>query len=154
MDDALPGLLAVDLGLRAGLARFGADGALAWYRSTHFASRAVMKQALPGVLADAAPLGWIVVEGDRALGDLWERAAARIGAELLRVTPETWRASLLLPRERRSGALAKERALSLAREIIARSPAANPTSLRHDAAEAVLIGAWAVRELGLGAPRG
>lgn len=142
------GLLAVDLGLRAGLARYGADGELSWYRSTRFANRGVVRRAVAGILAEAAPLAWLVVEGDRHLGELWVRAAERAGVRVMGVTAERWREALLLPREQRSGAAAKRRALGRAREIIGASSAPNPTSLTHDAAEAVLIGRWAVAALG------
>jgi hypothetical protein len=56
---------------------------------------------------------------------------------------EDWRKSLLLPYQRRSGADAKAAADGLARDVIDRSGAKRPTSLRHDAAEAILVGAWA-----------
>jgi hypothetical protein len=41
-----------------------------------------------------------------------------------------------------------EPAADLARRVIAWSNATRPTSLRHDAADAILIGLWSVLELG------
>jgi hypothetical protein len=43
---------------------------------------------------------------------------------------------------------AKQNADQMARKVIAWSNAPSPTSLRHDAAEAILIGLWAVIEMG------
>lgn len=61
------------------------------------------------------------------------------------VDAETWRRALLLPRDRRSGAQAKEAADGLARAVIAWSDAPAPKgTLRHDAAEAIGAGLWGV----------
>ncbi|MFP2902614.1 hypothetical protein ACLEQD_40940, partial [Corallococcus sp. 4LFB] len=48
----------------------------------------------------------------------------------------------------RSGALAKDAADGLARRVIDWSHAPRPTSLRHDAAEAILLGLWGALEVG------
>lgn len=61
---------------------------------------------------------------------------------------EDWRASLLYPREQRSGIDAKRTADVLARRVIEWSRAPRATSLRHDAAEAILIGFWGALSLG------
>ncbi len=142
-----PTLLAVDLGLRCGFARFGPDGRLRGYRSTNFGKVTRLRRAVPGVLAEIPDLAAVVVEGDRALGDLWERGAKRRSARFLHVAPETWRAALLSGRVRSSLPL-KEAADALARRVITWSGAPRPTSLRHDAAEAILIGLWGALELG------
>ena len=55
---------------------------------------------------------------------------------------ETWRQDLLIPRQRRTGRDAKRTAGVLARRVIEWSGAKRPTSLRHDVAEAILIGLW------------
>jgi hypothetical protein len=60
-----------------------------------------------------------------------------------------WRRGLLLPRERRTGALSKEAADAYARRIIAWSDAKTPKgALKHDAAEAICVGLWACVEAG------
>ncbi len=142
------GLLAVDVGLRTGLAAYGRDGRLRWYRSHHWADRTRMRRAVRGVLRAAAPLEWVVLEGGGPLAELWKREAARGGAATLVVAAETWRERLLWPRERRTGPAAKRHAGVLARRAIAWSGLPRPTSLRSDAAEAVLVGLWAVVHLG------
>ncbi|MBJ6760113.1 hypothetical protein JGU66_05020 [Myxococcaceae bacterium JPH2] len=143
-----PGLLAVDLGLRSGLARYGREGRLRWYRSQNFATQSRLKRAVPQVLHAAAPLAWLVLEGGGPVAEVWEREAQRRALPVLRVSAEDWRARLLYAREQRSSALAKDAADGLARRVIEWSHADRPTSLRHDAAEAVLLGLWAVLEVG------
>lgn len=150
-------LLAVDLGLRLGWAAFGAEGRLVAYGSRHFASRTALRKAVPAILSAFPALDRIVVEGGGDLALPWEREAGRRGLAVVRVPSETWRAALLPARDRRTGREAKLAAGRKAREIIRRSGAKRPTSLRHDAAEAVLIGTWAVsapRAGGGAAPRG
>ncbi|NOK13350.1 hypothetical protein [Corallococcus exercitus] len=143
-----PALLAVDLGLRSGLARFGADGRLRWYRSQNFGTHARLKRAVPAVLQDASPLAWLVLEGGGPIADIWEREALRRALPVLRVAAEDWRHRLLYAREQRNGSLAKDAADGLARRVIDWSHAPRPTSLRHDAAEAILLGLWGALEVG------
>lgn len=141
-------LLAVDLGVRTGLALFGDDGRLLRYRSQNFGSAARLKRALPSLLDGDRDLAWLVVEGGGPLADAWEREAARRRIAVRRIGAEEWRRMLLYPREQRSGVQAKSTADGLARRIIDWSGAPRPTSLRHDAAEAILIGFWGVLEAG------
>jgi hypothetical protein len=141
-------LLAVDLGLRTGLAVFGPDGRLRSYRSQNLGTRSRLKRAAAGTVAAHAPLAALAVEGDAALARLWVREAERRGARSLVVAPERWRVLLLHPRERRDGATAKQHAGRVARATIAWSGAPTPTALRHDAAEAICIGLYAVLALG------
>ena len=143
-----PALLAVDLGLRSGLALYGPDGRVRWYRSQNFGSQSRLKRAVPSVLHSAAPLAWLVLEGGGPIAEVWEREALRRALPVLRVSAQDWRARLLYAREQRSGGLAKDAADGLARRVIEWSAASRPTSLRHDAAEAVLLGLWACLEVG------
>ena len=141
-------LLAVDLGLRCGLARYDDTGRLVSYRSTNFGSVSRLRSAVWTILRDAGPPEHLILEGDRTLARHWRRAAERQGCQVHEVSPETWRQALLLARQQRSGADAKEAADELARQVIDWSGAPRPTRLRHDAAEAILIGLWAVLEVG------
>jgi len=143
-----PGLLAVDLGLRSGLALYGPDGRLVEYHSRNFGNRARLKRAVPSVLKALGPLAWLVLEGGGPVADIWEREATRRALQVLRVSAEDWREALLYAREQRSGAQAKDVADALARRVIDWSRAPRPTSLRHDAAEAILLGLWGVLEVG------
>ena len=141
-------LLAIDLGLCAGLAIYGADGRLSSYASRNFGNRSRLKRAIPNVLAAVPGLKVVVVEGDRSMGEWWAKAAERHGATTLFVSAEVWRPRLLLSREQHSGVDAKHFADRLSRRVIAWSGAKAPTSLNDDAAEAILIGLWGVLEVG------
>lgn len=141
-------LLAVDLGLRTGLALYGADGRLQWYRSQNFGSNARLKRGAFGVLKKLSGVEHLVLEGGGTLAELWAKEGERRGLRVRVVDAETWRRALLYPRERRSGEEAKAAADTLARRVIEWSGAARPTSLRHDAAEAILVGLWGVIRAG------
>jgi hypothetical protein len=144
-DSPSPCLLAVDLGLRTGLALYGDDGRLRWYRSQHFGAASSLRRRVPALLDGVSHL---VVEGGGPLASAWADAAAARHIELRWVSAETWRRAFLYPREQRSGERAKRVADELARRVIAWSAARRPTALRHDTAEAILIGLWGVLELG------
>ena len=109
-------LLAVDLGLKTGLALFGENGKLIWYRSHNF------------------------IEGGGNLATVWEKEAERRGLAWHQIGAGEWRQLLLYSREQRSGPEAKKHAGEFARKVIEWSGTAHPTSLRHDAAEAIMIG--------------
>lgn len=143
-------ILAVDLGLWAGLACYAVDddgtARLSWFRAQHFATIAVLKRAIPRVLDEAPGLSLLVLEGDRHLGDLWAKLAEKRGARVVRVSPEVWRPVMLLPREQRDGPTAKAAAVRVAHDLIAASDARRPrTALVDDVAEAIVIGAWAAQ---------
>ena len=143
-------LLAVDLGLRTGLALYGEADGLRWYRSQHFGSRAALRRGAFGLLRDEAGAGLqhVVVEGGGRLAEVWAREADRFGATFHTADAADWRTALLHPREQRSSQTAKEAADRLARHVIEASRAVRPTSLRHDAAEAILLGLWHAAALG------
>jgi hypothetical protein len=144
----MPNLLAIDLGLRTGLAIYRSDGRLASYRSHNFGAPARLRKGAPTVLAEIPDLEIVVIEGGGALAEIWEKAIMRRGLRLIQIDAETWRERLLYAREQRSGLQAKQHADDLARRVIEWSAAPRPTALRHDAAEAILIGLWAVLEVG------
>lgn len=144
----MPHLLAVDLGLRTGLALYDADGRLVRYRSQNFGSLSRLKQGAFREVNGVPELDALVVEGDANLAKPWLRAAERRGAKTFAIHAHDWRPAILNERAQRSGRDAKEAADGLARAIIAMSGAKKPTSLRHDAAEAILIGWWGCIQLG------
>ena len=141
-------LLAVDLGLRTGLALFGEDGKLLWYRSSNFGSRPRLRKAAYSVLNEAEGVSIVTIEGGGDLALPWISEIERRGLRTLQINAERWRTSLLLSRQQRHGLDAKRHADTLARKIIEWSAAKRPTSLRHDAAEAICIGFWAVLHVG------
>ena len=137
-------LLAIDLGLRWGWAAFGTSKRLLGYGSRHYGSRAALRRAVPRILQEYPALAELVIEGGGDLAGPWEKEAVRRGIAVRRIYGETWRRTMLAPSQRRRGEDAKEAADVLARAFIERSGAPRPTSLRHDAAEAILVGAWAM----------
>ena len=143
-------LLAIDMGLRTGLAVYGPDGRLKSYRSKHFGSRSELRRGVPTILREAPPLGWIWLEGGGDIAEVWEKQAAHRGIEFRQVHAAAWRKSLMLPRQQRSGEIAKREADGLARRVIAWSGASKPKGdLRHDAAEAILLGIHGAIEVNL-----
>jgi hypothetical protein len=145
----VPSLLAVDVGLRTGLAHFAPDGRLIWYRSQHFGSVPRLRRGVHGLLDRLPQLGWLVLEGGGPLADVWKREGDKRSLTVLQIGAERWRERFLYDRERRTASDAKHNAGEIARKIIAWSEAPRPTSLRHDAAEAIVIGMWGVLEVGL-----
>ena len=148
-------MLAIDLGLRTGLAYFDERGRLARYHSHHVASRAALKRQVAATLKSYSPLGQVAMEGDPALYAIWARLLDKWGVPSALIQARRWREALLLPRERdHGGKQAKASAQAAALEVIAWSGAPRPKgALRHDAAEAILIGLWACLEYGWLDPR-
>lgn len=141
-------LLAVDTGLKTGLALFNGKGRLVWYRSQHYPSAGLLKKAVYGIFKESPEISRLVIEGGGPLADIWIRQAAKHQVSILQISAETWRAKLLFQREQRTGSQAKIHADKLARAVIDWSGAKQPTSLQHDAAEAILAGFWAVIQAG------
>jgi hypothetical protein len=136
--------LAIDLGLRCGWATFDREGRLIGYGSRHFGNRTTLRKAIPQILDEHPRLERVVIEGGGDLFVPWKKEADRRGIVVAQVMGEEWRRQILLPRDRTSGKDAKAAADGAAREVIERSGAKRPTSLRHDAAEAILVGTWAI----------
>jgi len=141
-------LLAVDLGVKTGLALYGQNGRLLWYRSQNFGSAERLRRGVRGVLDTLPHLAWLVLEGGGPLADIWIHAATRRHIPIRQISAEAWRRQFLYAREQRSGVQAKESATELARRVITWSGARRPTSLRDDAAEAILIGLWGTLAVG------
>lgn len=141
-------LLAVDVGLKIGLALYNQDGRLAWYRSQHFGSPDRLRRAVHRLLGEIEDLSVLVLEGGGPLAEIWSHEADRREIPVRRIAAEQWRNAVFYPRQQRSGPQAKRSADPLARRVIEWSGATRPTSLRHDAAEAILIGLWGVLDAG------
>lgn len=142
--DPQPTLLAVDLGLRSGLALYRRDGRLLWYRSTNFATLQRLKRAVGGILDSIDNLQAVVLEGGGQLAGPWQRECARRSIPCRTLSAEAWRRRLLWPSQQQTASQAKLQAGELAREVIDCLALKRPTSLRHDAAEAILIGLYAL----------
>jgi len=95
-------LLAVDLGVRTGLALYGRDGRLKWYRSRNFGTIQRLRRGVSAVLGDIPDIAWLVLEGGGELAQIWEREATRRSVPVIRINAELWRKEFLYPREQRS----------------------------------------------------
>ena len=141
-------LLAVDLGVTCGLAVFDEEtGRLRSFRSTNFGSRSRMKRAVWGIARETPDLSQIVCEGDRRLAQPWQKRAEKDEVGFMLIQAQDWREALLYDRQQRSGEEAKAHAIALAERVVSWSGLAG-RELRHDTAEAILVGLWAVLELG------
>lgn len=141
-------LLAVDAGVRTGLALLDRGGQLLWCRSHNLGSMARLKKAANRTLFALPDLEYVVVEGGGQAADIWEHAAAKRSLAFWLIQADHWRVDFLLPRERQSGHKAKTTACALMEKIMRAEGRPSPTALGHDAAEAALIGLWAVTKLG------
>lgn len=141
-------LLAVDLGLKTGLALFAEQGNLLWYRSHNFGTTERLKRAVPKLLNGIPELAALIIEGGGNLAIIWEKEADRRNISFLQISANEWRQLFLYSREQRSGIDAKKHAGDIARKVIEWSQAPRPTALRHDTAEAIMIGLWGVLECG------
>ena len=141
-------LLAVDLGLRTGLALYGPDARLVWYRSQHYGNRDSLRRGIHGPLDAYPAVSHLVLEGGGPIADIWVRDAGRRGLSVRQIAAENWRGRFFDPKDQRGRDRSKLIAEVLGRRIIEWSGAPRPTSLRHDAAEAILFGLWGVLEGG------
>lgn len=141
-------LLAVDLGLKTGLALFRENGKLVWYRSHNFGTTERLKRGVPGILDEITDLAALIIEGGGNLATVWEKEAERRAVPVYRIGAEKWRQMFLFTREQRTGSAAKQHAGEIARKVIEWSGVDRPTALRHDTAEAIMIGLWGLLRVG------
>jgi hypothetical protein len=141
-------LLAVDVGVRTGLALYDREGRLVRHLSRNLGSAARLRKAIPSLLSEMGEVTVLVLEGGGPLADAWAKEGERRGLHVLRVVAEEWREALFVPGQRKSGTKAKAGARDLAKKVLRTSPATSTKSLRTDAAEAILVGLWAARKLG------
>ena len=94
-------LLAVDLGIRTGLALYDRDRGLLWYRSQNFGTSARLRRAAHGILNEIEGLEHIVIEGGGGLADIWQREARKRGLNVMLIGAEAWRREFLLPSQQR-----------------------------------------------------
>lgn len=141
-------LLAVDAGIRTGLALIDRRGRLLWCRSHNLGSMTRLKKAANRMLFELPDLEYVVVEGGGQTADIWEHAASKRELTFWLIQADHWRADFLLPKQRQSGHKAKIAARTLVDKITRAEGWSSPTPPRHDAAEAALIGLWATVRLG------
>lgn len=140
-------LLAVDAGVRTGLALFGNDGKLVWYRSHNMGSPASLKKAIYPLLKSIDCLVYLFVEGGGPITESWMNASAKLGITAYKTDAGVWRKDLLYESEFPNGQKAKENAIKLAEAEIKKSGAPSYNKPGHDAAEAILMGIWACKKV-------
>ena len=141
-------LLAVDVGLRTGLAMFAEPAQLLWYRSQHLGDPAKLKKMVGRLLREPPRPTHLYLEGGSRLAEIWKREAGSLAIAVHQVQAEAWRQRLFYMRQQGRRALVKHEAGKLARQVITACGGKKPTSLRHDAAEAILTGFFGLLELG------
>ncbi|PID92936.1 MAG: hypothetical protein CSA95_09055 [Bacteroidetes bacterium] len=135
-------ILAVDLGVKTGMALFNSSGEPQWVRSRNFGNLARLKRAIPHLLHELPSSSIIVIEGGGIIAKAWEEEAKKQHFNIIKIHAATWRNDLLYQRQQRKGTEAKKNALRLALQILRKSGIPAPKSLTDDAAEAFLIGYW------------
>lgn len=162
-------LLAVDIGLKSGVALYNRQGALVRYEQFYFDRNTLASDAeelvqqwendinnetdLAMEYDDVGNKPWkithIAMEGaDAKLMNAWADAAPN--RSILRVSPEEWRSGLLVAKERKSGPDAKAASRLIARQIVGDFGVMEQHSgkFKTDVAEAVVMGFYVARKLG------
>ena len=154
-------LVAVDLGLRTGLALYSDDGRLLEYEQAVFeTSEDLQTKCLQlmsgweakyqGLDEKSCHITHVAVEGaDASLRHVWRNIVDdHLHCELLLVKPEEWRADLLLNKEKASGETAKEASRLIARQLVADyGGRIHEGKLSTDVAESILLGYHVSRRL-------
>lgn len=141
-------LLAVDAGVKTGLALFDSSGKLRWYRSHNMGSVPSLKKAAFHMVETVSDLEYIAVEGGGQIALIWKRVAERNAIKFLMTDALHWRRDLLYSREQRSGEAAKQTAIAMAIRYLKNNGAPPLQTPMHDAAEAILMGIWYCHKLG------
>ncbi len=147
MPEQLSYLLAVDVGLHTGLALFSSKPELLWYRSHHLASPQKLKKMVAGLLRQPPAPTHIYLEGGGKLSYIWIKEANNLAIPVSQLQAEDWRRRFFYARQHPDRQRAKKEAEKTAREVIIQFSTRQPKSLRHDTAEAVLIGLFGLLEL-------
>ncbi len=139
-------LLAIDLGVRTGLALFNSDCKLEWYRSQNYGNKERLSRDVYSILKNIPELRLIIIEGGGPLFKIWKKEAIRLDIELRQVQAHEWRKDMLYKREQRNKKMAKQHAIQYASKVIEKLSATKPVSLTDDVAEAILTGYWVLKK--------
>jgi hypothetical protein len=135
-------LLAIDLGVKTGLALYNSEGAILWYRSRNYGNKQRLKTDVQNILNDIPSLKFVFLEGGGDIARIWLKECRKRKIPFRQIYAEDWRRDLFDPKDIRTGEQAKQRAIQLAKKIIEQCHGPRPTSMLDDAAEAVLVGYW------------
>ena len=145
--ESSPHLLAIDLGLRFGWSCFQEDGDLVAYGSHHCGQANKLSAVAYRSLSRLPRGSALIVEGNGDLLRVWRRYAQKYEITYLNISAERWRGDCLSTKYLHDGRAAKKRAELIASRLIRARSGRGSTSLRHDAAEACLIGWWGLHHL-------
>jgi len=140
-------LMAVDLGVKTGIAFFSSDGVLLWHKSQNFGNKVRLKRGIPYLLNTEDPVDFLVIEGGGPLVKIWDNILIKRNIEVLHIMADQWRQELLYGREQRTGKQAKEMAIRYARKVVEKMGLKKVATTNDDAAEAILIGLYAMQQL-------
>ena len=143
-----PHVLAIDLGLRLGWSCYQSDGQLIAYGSHHCGQANKLNALSYNALKRLPTRSQLFVEGSGSLLKYWVKNAKRFELSVTTLHAEEWRIDCLALKQRQCGKIAKAEALKMARALIKSNAIQAAASLRHDTAEACLIGWWALHQLG------
>ena len=93
-------------------------------------------------------INYLIIEGGGPLRKIWDSYLERKNIEVMHIMAENWRNDILFEREQRKGKQAKEKALHYAQKVIEKLSEKKSGPLNINAAEAILIGLWGMKELG------
>lgn len=139
--------LAVDAGLHCGYAMFDLiTMELLWYRSHNYGMQTRLRRGVSTLIAQEIPIAAVVIEGGGAIAEPWLKTAHFHHIPVFQIHAAQWRVDLLHAREQRSGSQAKKAAQQYAQTRMTNAKTGyHYNQVRHDAAEAILIGEWALQ---------
>ena len=147
ISNTYPHLLSIDLGLRFGWSCYDQKGRLVAYGSHHCGQANKLKNIAYTSLR-ALPIGsLLIVEGNSELYKYWHKTAQKFQIPIRQIYAENWRSDCLNHKEQADGKSAKEAAIRIAKTLIKSQSGQGPHNLRHDAAEACLMGWWGLKEI-------
>ena len=155
-------LMAIDIGLKSGVALYNRQGALVRYEQFYFERDTLQRDAQELIQEWERDCNeettfdeiqfkvtHIAMEGaDAYMLNAWAEAAPN--RSILRVSPEEWRSDLLTAKEKKSGHNAKASSRLIARQIVGDFGMMEQHSgkFKTDVAEAVVMGFYVARKLG------
>ena len=128
MNDPSECLLAVDLGLRTGLAVFDRSGMLLWYRSRNYGNKTRLRKAARSVIDEAGTVHVVAIEGGGDIAMPWISEIERRGLDVIQCQAHVWRRDLLLSRHQRRNVFPLGRVESLQDKVCV-STVARPTDM-------------------------
>ena len=158
-----PLLISLDLGLRFGWAFYSLQGSLIGYGSHHCAGREQLKKCAYSLIQTLPPSSEIWIEGGGALLKFWTKPALKKTLTIRICHAHEWRSDLFKMSAHLSGKEAKQKAIQWAHYLIELNRQKNKPPefkgrrkktkksapvIRHDTAEAILMGWWALFQRG------